>query len=213
MDPFSAMALIGAGSGIITNVWNAREAAKNRRFQAEMSSSAHTREVADLRRAGINPMLSRMGSGASAPGGDRAQMEDVGSKAFSAAQLVLLRKQAALTDAQAQGEVARTQGQQISNQLAHSGQAFQLDKLRDESKLAALSVSERQQLMPFVVKQAEILISQTASSARAANARALLDELARTGAFNEQQWEAAMGELSPGLRNVLNIIRTLMRPR
>lgn len=45
------------------------EADKNRRFQMEMSSSAYQRAVADMRRAGINPMLAYVQGGASTSGG------------------------------------------------------------------------------------------------------------------------------------------------
>lgn len=48
----------------MVNEFNANEAQKNRDWQTEMSNSAHQRQVADLIKAGLNPVLSAGGQGA-----------------------------------------------------------------------------------------------------------------------------------------------------
>ena len=79
MDPLVAGAITGGASLIgthLTNQANSAEAAKNREFQRDMSNTAHQRQVEDLRKAGLNPILSALGSGASTPSGGQATMND-----------------------------------------------------------------------------------------------------------------------------------------
>lgn len=64
-----------AGS-VFSSSKSSSEAKKNRDFQEAMSYTAHQREVQDLKLAGLNPILSAGGSGASTPPGATASWEN-----------------------------------------------------------------------------------------------------------------------------------------
>ncbi|QXP08627.1 MAG: DNA pilot protein [Arizlama microvirus] len=120
--PIGAAALNYMGQKA-TNVANAQQAQKQMDFQADQTATAYQRGTADMKAAGLNPMLAYSQGGAASAGGAQATMgNELGAganSALSAAQAVQQMKyvssqmeqlsaQTNLTDAQARQSDAQT---------------------------------------------------------------------------------------------------------
>lgn len=182
-------------------------------FSKHQADTAHQREVKDLQAAGLNPLLSVMGGRGAATGEVPSLGEDVHKGVSSALAMRAQRAELALMEQQRLKTAAETRASTMQTDLLQAQAPFlvasaqnQADRSESDSLAARLSLS-------FLAPKAHAEVLATTASARRANALASLEELMRTGAVNEQQLEQDLGEAGPAGRALLEVLRTLRKPR
>lgn len=120
-----AFSFLGANS---TNKANLKIAREQMAFQKEMSNTAHQREVQDLEAAGLNPLLSVSGSGASTPSGSFASQQNAIGEGINTAlntyRLMELEKkktEADIKKTNAETDVVKSQNKILEPQVKKAG--------------------------------------------------------------------------------------------
>lgn len=192
--------VLGIAGPIIGTAIGIREAQKQRDFQERMSNTAHQREVEDMRKAGLNPLV-REGGGSSTPPGAMPDVGNPGAGLLLAAQIRQMEAGTRNTDAHTRA---------IDQEVGFKAQEFnpRLRKLIGDADVSELTAAERRKLLPQVVAQVKADIASKLGGARASVARAELDKLAREGAANQAELERLLGKGSPALRLLFELMRS-----
>lgn len=208
-------ALIGAGaslvSGIIgaeeqentnemnlqiareTSQFNAEQAGINREFQERMSSSAYQRAVADMQKAGLNPMLAYSQGPASSPTGGQGQGVPATMLNKATAGMAAAAQVAQTINTQADTKVKETQAK-VNEEVA-------LKTKQDTSTSSAQEANYRQQTIESGYRVGQIRVLTDLNDKQIGQVMAQIDQIAAQTGLTRAETDKVREE-------ILNIAKT-----
>lgn len=119
-----------------SNQFSALESARSRNFQERMSNTSHQRQVSDMKKAGLNPMLSATQGGASTPAGASGSASMARTESSRAGDALGQAVSTALDSKRLKKEIAATDSQISLNKASRLTQTTQ-QELNNSSAVEA----------------------------------------------------------------------------
>lgn len=206
--------VLGAAGAMDANSSAAASAREQMEFQQYNSNTAYRRAVADMKAAGLNPMLAYSQGGASVPGGAQYKPENVGAAAVSGAQ------QANMLNAQVEKTIAETdllraQRDATSQDVVKKGS--EIEQIVASTAVAKATVKEIESRIHLQNNQAEALIQQVKESI-AREDLAKVDTILRKASIAEARamerfFSSDFGEANPLVKQILEVLRVVISGR
>lgn len=188
MDPITGAALIGGAASLAGSALNFAEQKSTQDTEIDLANSAHQREVADLKAAGLNPILS-VNKGASTPGLSAPQVDAsaIGKSAMDIAQLDLIKSQTANSNAQAAKTVEDQRSVKFANDMNWQNMESDLQLKKAAVVNSGLDIDTKK----LALKQLDAQINNLHSQGKAL-------QYTLPGLYNEAKFQQGLGgKISP----------------
>lgn len=217
-------AVISAGAslagGLAQNAANKKVSDNQMAFQERMSSTAHQREVADLKAAGLNPILSARFGGSSTPSGSGVPMQNAAAgipgAVSSAIQLKRVQSEIDSLESTAALNAEKINTERTSQELAKANAGLSTANTSLSGANTALSL-ERVNTQKELTNQERIRVSTAMATLgktrmESIQAEAAADRAIQQGNIDRSEvgqfigWLARAKELGIGLDTVLGLL-------